>query len=168
MKVLIKLVAFIFPFLIQAAKLQPFDTGNNSEQFSTLKVYTNMNSPRVYAYKYTFEEDVEIGTLIQWQAHGEVTNDLGYNVCVSFKTLIISEDETQVLAELSEFRGSNVTKNMHHLTVFDGGSYMTTFKILSGSKIALQLMAGSTRATPSSAIKLEKDYGRLNGFLMKL
>jgi len=167
MKNLIKL-SILIASLSQAVELKTFDTGNNSEQFDTLKVYTNMNSPRVYAYKYTLEEDVAIGTLIQWQAHGEVTNDLGYNVCVSFKTVILSEDETQVLAELSEFRGSNVTKNMHHSTFFDGGTYMTTFEIPAGSKIALQLMAGSTRAKPNSTIKLEKDYGKMNGFLLKL
>lgn len=148
--------------------LKAFDSGNNSELISTLRVYTDMNSPKVYVYKYTFSDDISVGTLIQWNAHGEVTNDLGYNVCVSFKTVILNEDETQVIAELSEFRGSNVSKDMHHSTFFDGGSYMTTFDIPAGSKIAVQLMAGSTRAKASSTIKVEKDYGRLNGFLLKL
>jgi len=163
----IKALALI-SLTLSAAELKTFDTGNNSEQFNTLRVYTNMNSEKVYVYKHTFQEDIEIGTLVQWQAHGEVTNDLGYNVCVSFKTVLLSEDETQVLAELSEFRGSNVSKDMHHSTFFDGGSYMTTFVIPAGSKIAVQIMAGSTRAKLNSTIKIEQDYGKLNGFLLKL
>lgn len=98
--------------------------------------------------------DLSLGEIIIFFSHGQVTNDMGYNV--SFQKKIMLND-----LDLTEEIGGNVTPDVHHGSYSLCGSYKVETEMIK-PKLRVVACALSTRAIDSSYLKVDRDYGRLS------
>jgi len=141
-----------------AQSITVYDSGDNSELVSSIPVASG-----AYQFQTVYSiplGDLHVGDTLLIQTEMETTNDLGYNVMIASYVLLGDSPTATKGIEMTERNGYNVSANMHHGTMVKVGSYPVT-EDLTNQYANVVLYAASTRATATSTIAVEQDYGRL-------
>lgn len=153
-----------------------FHTGEGGERITQIRVTGKdklKNKVEPYEKKVIFSvklTNIKIGDVISIKSVGELTNDRGYNVMLAYYTALGSTATDATGLELTEPKGFNITKDMHHGVFIDTDDYIfeadyaTVYIntiVYAASSAALYGMGGK------QILKVEADYGRLSVLLWR-
>jgi len=134
------------------------DSGSFSEQVVILPTTQTVTAGSVV---YTvFVGDVGPGDTFLVQSEFEVTNDLGYNIMIGSYIVLADGPTATTGTDITEPNAFNVTPDMHHGVPVKVGSLAVT-ESLSNQYVNVVAYSRASRATATSSIRVEPDYGRL-------
>jgi hypothetical protein len=145
-----------------------FDAGNTPEQVPCIDSKAGVGTPKPkYKLMQVELRNIKQGMVLEFNTYGEVTNEHPEKLMVAwYSSLSTDKDGKNVLpGELSEPRGYNLSREMHHGTWSDSGQYVfkgnyerifLTVFIYSASLEAWDYIPG---------LLIDRDYGRLYGRL---
>jgi len=156
--ILAALAALVITSTYSNPTITVLDSGDHGEQVISIPV-TRSSLDRDVVYSVPVG-DLTSGHTLLMQTEFETTNDLGYNVMVaSYVILADSPTATQGL-EIAEANTYNVTPDMHHGITTKIGSLAIT-ENLADQYVNVIVYSRASRASTSSTLRVEPDYGRL-------
>lgn len=111
------------------------------------------------------EVEIMKDDIVQISSYGEATNDRKYNIMFGWNTRLEDKNGKQLL-ELTEGKGYNITPDMHH-GVFTDVGIVKIEKDFGKCFVSTYVWAAAYRSSAGHTLKVEQDYGRLSGIILK-
>lgn len=106
-------------------------------------------------------DDLKANDILSITCHGQVTNDVGYNMMFCWLLVLGDSSLATTGIELTEAKGTNVTPLMHHFAFSDFAHYQSAGDMKS-VHINLVAYCASTASKDHDKLNVDQDYGRMS------
>ncbi len=126
-------------------------------------------------------ENIKPGDIIDIKSYGQVSNEnvFSYNaykypssaIMFCYGTILATgPSDTTGIEELTEFRGTNITKEIHHQPWFDGTHFLfgKNYPSIYINTVAYAATAALGPSSTPTFLKVDKDYARSSVMLFRM